>query len=77
MGHSEVDGFIGLLRGGGYEVKCTGFATLVRLPGTTVTAHANYMIATGGEGLPDGDYDLIAHGNTIALRRTDGSWLAR
>jgi phage terminase large subunit-like protein len=73
----EPASFPGILRGAGKEANCTVWATKVSLSGEpSVFEYVNYSIKDVAEPLPDGDYELLAHGKTIAVRNKDGYWLS-
>ena len=69
--------FPGILRGGGHEANCAVRATKVSLPGEpSVFEYVDYSIRDVSKPLPDGDYELLAHGKTIAVRNKNGYWLS-
>lgn len=72
----KVITFPGVLRGEGQESECIISATEVTLPGTSVSALANYSIQKVSKVLPEGHYQLIAQGETINIRHSEGNWLA-
>jgi len=73
----ESVSFPGTLRGAGQEANCTVGATKVSLPGEpSVFEYVNYSIKDVSKPLPDGDYELLAHGKTITVRNKNGHWLS-
>jgi hypothetical protein len=68
--------FSGKLRGDGHEAECTVSATRVTLPGTSAVALAEYSIQKVSKTLPEGRYQLFAHGEVINLRHHSGQWLS-
>jgi hypothetical protein len=69
----EAVSFAGVLRGQGYEVSCTVSAIRVTLPGVD-QAYAQHSISSVSQTLPDGDYQLLANGQVIAMRKHGGGW---
>jgi len=73
----EPVSFPGILRGGGHEANCTVRATKVSLPGAPgVLEYADRSIENVSKLLPDGLYELSAHGETISVRNKNGFWLS-
>lgn len=68
--------FPGILRGEGQEAECIITATEVILPGTSVSALANYSITKVSKVLTEGRYQLFARGETTNIRHHNGNWLA-
>jgi hypothetical protein len=81
MSVKEMVFFSGIIVGNGRRVKCEIQATKTTLPGDPPTppAYSDYRIidSDGVRGLPDGDYELLANGERINVRRKSGSFLAR
>lgn len=73
----EPVSFPGILRGAGQEANCTVRATKVSLSGEpSVFACVNFSIKEVSKPLPDGDYELVAHGKTVTVRNNNGHWLS-
>jgi hypothetical protein len=66
---SERVRFEGQLRGSGGQATCSGWVTKVVHPDAIDVGYGDYMIddATVSPPLPDGVYELFAHGRTIPL----------
>jgi hypothetical protein len=73
--HERIS-FIGLLRGDGGQAECTVSAIKVSLPGTTDYELTQYSIMRVSKPLPEGKYQLSAHGKTIDITHHNGDWLA-
>ena len=69
--------FPGILRGEGHEADCMVRATKVSLPGDpSAFEYVDYSIEKVSKLLPNGLYQLLAHGKTINVRYENGSWLS-
>jgi len=69
--------FPGVIEGEGRTARCSVWATKVTLLGATVAAFAEYSIDDVSEDLPDGNYSVIANGETIPVARRNGFWVSR
>ena len=72
--------FVGLLRGAGKESNCIGWCTKVTLQKGGLAADVafvDYRIYDNEvlPRLPDGMYELFAHGRSTLVSRVNGLWL--
>jgi hypothetical protein len=67
---------LGILRGSGLEATCTVEATKVTESGGGLFQHTNFKVANVSKTLPEGEYQLIVDGLTIAVRYMNDDWLA-
>jgi hypothetical protein len=77
MGSAVIDTFAGILRRDGVDLNCRVMARRVERPGTGTYEHVNWSIASVDGEASDGNYDLLANGKVIPLKRQNGHWLAR
>ena len=66
----------GVLTGGGRKAFCTVSALRVALSGTRLFKNCRYSIEWTANTLPDGDYELLAEGDCVNMRCTNGTWQA-
>ena len=66
----------GVLRGQGKEATCTVSAVKVFLPGTNEFTYTDYDITSVSMQLPDAQYQLTVHGETISVKLENGFWFA-
>jgi hypothetical protein len=72
----QLVSFPGILRGGRREATCTVLTTQVTLPGNAGVRHTDYSIRNVSLDLPNGQYELLANGETIPVSHRLGSWFA-
>jgi hypothetical protein len=69
--------FPGTLHGQGEEAACTVSAMEVTNPGGGAVAYCRHSVESVSKALPDGDYQLLANGETVPLYFSNGNWLSR
>lgn len=69
--------FSGTLLGQGEEAACIINAMEVTNPGVGAVAYCRQSIESVSKVLPDGDYQLLANGETVAFHFSNGNWLSR
>jgi hypothetical protein len=67
--------FHGILLGSGRKASCTVSATMVTLRGTKAVRYIDYSIRDESRELPDGQYELVANGETMVAIRHKRSWI--
>jgi hypothetical protein len=81
MSVKEKAFFSGIIVGNGQPVECEIQATKSTLGGVSPSppAFADYRImdSEATRRLPDGDYEVLANGERIKVRRKDGYFLTR
>jgi hypothetical protein len=65
----------GLLRRNDEETHCSLRATEVTQPGDGPPAHTGYEIIHVSKRLPNGEYDLVTHGERLKARQAKGLWV--
>ena len=67
--------FTGILRGYGQEASCEGYVTQVTLPRSGIpSAHTEFLITNVSKQLPEGEYQLLAQGETLTVQHRSGKW---
>ena len=68
----------GIVRGEGRGVTCKIAATRVSLQGGGANLKTvDWSMLETSERLPDGNYEVIANGETANVRLVNGQWLSR
>ena len=67
--------FSGIIRGRRCEATCIVSATQVTVPGTGIIRHTDYSITDVSLELPNGQYELLANGESILVIHSSGVWI--
>jgi hypothetical protein len=72
----ESISFRGVLRGQGQEADCVVGAIAVSHPAGGPPALCRYSIVSVSKALPEGQYELLANGESVVLHLSNGHWLS-
>ncbi len=74
LGQDKTDFLPGVLRGEGFECKCTVALVTKLTRKTGVDVRTNLRITSAEQTPPDGTYQLDVNGRIFKVRRQGGKW---